>query len=86
MTSGGAGVFFAERVAQIPLLRRRAEEAGIDHIGSFVDLVPLLITEVSKGAAMRKRMADGVATPTRSTPISAGRRMLRSRLRRNSTP
>lgn len=33
---------FEERVTQIPLLRKRAEDAGIDKITSFDDLVPLL--------------------------------------------
>lgn len=33
---------FAERRLQIPLLARRAEEAGIDEIRSFDDIVPLL--------------------------------------------
>ena len=33
---------FAERVQQIPVLRRRAEEAGVTEIQSFEDLVPLL--------------------------------------------
>lgn len=33
---------FEERVEQIPLLRRRAAEAGIDRIRDFHDIVPLL--------------------------------------------
>ena len=33
---------FKERREQIPLLARRAEEAGIEHIGRLADLVPLL--------------------------------------------
>jgi hypothetical protein len=33
---------FEERRTQIPLLARRAEEAGITHIGSLADIVPLL--------------------------------------------
>lgn len=33
---------FEERLSQIPLLRKRAEDAGIDKINSFDDLVPLL--------------------------------------------
>ncbi|MCT2401206.1 hypothetical protein [Novosphingobium mangrovi (ex Huang et al. 2023)] len=33
---------FAERIEQIPLLKKRAQEAGIDRIETFSDLVPLL--------------------------------------------
>lgn len=33
---------FEERLEQIPLLRKRAEDAGIEKINSFDDLVPLL--------------------------------------------
>src|SRR5690606_36797623 len=33
---------FEERLQQIPLLRQRAEEAGIDRIEKLADLVPLL--------------------------------------------
>jgi hypothetical protein len=35
---------FAERVQQIPVLRRRAEETGVREIRSFADLVPLLFS------------------------------------------
>ncbi|MEX1147979.1 MAG: hypothetical protein WEB93_06325, partial [Sphingomonadales bacterium] len=36
-----------ERCAQIPVLRRRAEETGIAEIRSFHDLVPLLFSHTS---------------------------------------
>lgn len=35
---------FSERIDQIPLLKHRAEEAGITKINSFEDLVPLLFS------------------------------------------
>ena len=35
---------FAERREQIPVLRRRAEETGVNEIRSFADLVPLLFS------------------------------------------
>lgn len=35
---------FAERREQIPVLRRRAEESGVDEIRNFDDLVPLLFS------------------------------------------
>jgi hypothetical protein len=37
-----AQALFAQRVEQIPLLKKRAEDAGITRIRSFDDLVPLL--------------------------------------------
>lgn len=37
-----AQALFEERLEQIPLLRKRAEDAGIEKINSFDDLVPLL--------------------------------------------
>lgn len=37
-----AQALFEQRVAQIPLLKRRADEAGIQRIASFDDIVPLL--------------------------------------------
>jgi hypothetical protein len=38
---------FAERIEQIPLLRKRAEDAGITQIESLADLVPLLFAHTS---------------------------------------
>ncbi|WP_077523325.1 hypothetical protein [Metapseudomonas resinovorans] len=38
---------FEERVQQIPLLKHRAEEAGISRIESFEDLVPLLFAHTT---------------------------------------
>lgn len=37
-----ADELFQERIGQIPLLKRRADDAGIKRIQSFADLVPLL--------------------------------------------
>lgn len=42
MRLGAAQELFAERVKQIPLLAKRAADAGITEIKSFHDLVPLL--------------------------------------------
>ena len=38
---------FAARREQIPVVRRRAEEARIEEIGSFADLVPLLLAHTN---------------------------------------
>jgi hypothetical protein len=38
---------FAERIEQIPVLRRRASESGVSEIRSFDDLVPLLFAHTS---------------------------------------
>lgn len=42
MRLAAAQELFAQRVQQIPLLARRAEDAGVDEIRSFDDIVPLL--------------------------------------------
>jgi hypothetical protein len=38
---------FQERREQIPLLATRAEDAGVDKIGDFADLVPLLFAHTA---------------------------------------
>src|SRR4051812_24017816 len=49
----------AQRLEQIPVLRRRAEEAGVGEIESFADLVPLLLAHTSYKSYPASFMENG---------------------------
>jgi hypothetical protein len=50
---------FAERVKQIPLLARRAQDTGITEISSFADLVPLLFAHTNYKSYPQKFYDEG---------------------------